>query len=104
MIAALSWAMILVAMSVPIVSAFLGVRLRWSIVCSLVPGLLLVLAASLSLETAWGHRQIAGSDDVSHAGSLYVLAVLALMAGGLGVCVAAVVTRVRGGSPWSRGA
>jgi hypothetical protein len=104
MIAALSWAMILVAISVPIVSAFVGMRLRWSIVESLVPGVLLVAAASLSLATAWGHHRAAGSGDVTNAGALFVAAALTLMAGALGVCIAGVVTRVRRGSPWSRGA
>ncbi len=61
MIAALSWAMILVAMSLPIVSAFMGVRLRSSIVESFVPGVLLAAAALLSLATAWGHQRAAGS-------------------------------------------
>ena len=104
MIAALSWVMILVAMSLPIVSAFMGVRLRWSIVESLVPGVLLAVAALLSLATAWGHHRAAGSGDVTNAGALFVAAALTLLAGALGVCVAGVVTRVRGGSPWSRGA
>jgi hypothetical protein len=104
MIGAVLSAMIVVAVSAPIVSALIGMRLRSSIAISLVPGGVLALAMLVSVATAWGGRTAAGSDDVSNTGALLVAAVLTLMAAVLGVCIASVVTRVRRGNRWSRGA
>jgi hypothetical protein len=95
-------AMIVVAITAPIVAALVGMRLRTSTAIALVPGVLLAFAALGSTATAWGGRTTSGSDDVSNAGALLVAAVLTLMAGVIGVCVASVVTRVRRGPGWSR--
>jgi uncharacterized membrane protein len=102
MIGALLSAMMIVAISAPIVAAFVGMRLRSSTAIAVVPGLLLAVAALGSLATAWGGRTTATSDDVSNTGALLVAAILALGAGAMGVCVASVVTRVRRGPGWSR--
>ncbi|MDX6568532.1 MAG: hypothetical protein QOH15_1110 [Gaiellales bacterium] len=102
MIAAVLSAAIVVAIATPIVAALVGTRLRWSIVISLVPGAVLVLATIASTATAWGSRTAAGSENVSNAGALLVAGALALMAGVMGVCIASVVTRVRRGNGWSR--
>jgi hypothetical protein len=104
MLAVILWVALLLALATPIVAAFAGTRLRSSIAISLVPGALLALATPLSALTAWGGRTTPGSDDVSNTGALLVAAVLALMAGVLGDCIASVVTRVRRGNRWSRGA
>src|SRR3954467_6334738 len=104
MIGAVLWAMIVIAGAAPIVSALVGMRLRSSIVISLVPGVILALGTLVSLATAWGGRTASGSDDVTNTGALLVAAVLTLMAGALGDCIAGVVTRVRSGNRWSRGA
>jgi hypothetical protein len=104
MIGAVLWAMIVIAGAAPIVSALAGTRLRSSIVISVVPGVILVLATLASTATAWGGHTAPGSDDVSNTGALLVAAVLTLMAGALGDCIASVVTRVRSGNRWSRGA
>ena len=74
MISAVLSAAIVIAIAAPIVAALVGMRLRWSIAISLTPGAVLVAA------------------------------VLTLMAGVMGVCIASVVTRVRRGNGWSRGA
>jgi hypothetical protein len=102
MIAAVLSAAIVVAIATPIVAALVGTRLRWSIVISLVPGAMLVLATLASTATAWGGRTAAGSQGVSNTGALFVAGVLTLMAGAMGVCIASVVTRVRRGNGWSR--
>lgn len=102
MIAAVLSAAIVIAIATPIVAALAGVRLRWSIVISLVPGALLVLATVASRPTAWGGRAAQGSEDVSNSGALLVAAVLTLMAGVMGLCIAGIVTRVRRGNGWSR--
>jgi hypothetical protein len=99
-IGALLTGMLIVAITAPIVSAMVGMRLRSSVAIAMVPGVLLAIAALGSLATAWGGRA-ASSGDVTHAGALFVAAVLALMAGVMGVCVASVVTRVRRGNGWS---
>jgi hypothetical protein len=94
--------MVIVAISSPIVSAFVGVRLRVSVAIGVVPGLLLALAALMSTATAWGGESASQSEDVSHAYALFVAGLLALMAGVIGACIAGVVTRVRRGPGWSR--
>jgi hypothetical protein len=103
MIAAVLSAAIVIAIATPIVAALVGTRLRWSIAISLTPGAVLVLASLVSTATAWGGRTASGSAGVSNAGAVLVAAVLTLMAGVMGVCIASVVTRVRRGNGWSRG-
>jgi hypothetical protein len=102
MIAAVLSAAIVIAIATPIVAALIGTRLRWSIAISLAPGAVLVLAALVSTATAWGGRTEPGSRGVSNTGAVLVAAVLTLMAGVMGICIASVVTRVRRGNGWSR--
>jgi hypothetical protein len=102
MIAAVLSAAIVIAIATPIVAALAGMRLRWSIVISLAPAAALALATLVSAATTWGGRTASGSEDVSNTGALLVAAVLTLMAGVMGVCIASVVTRVRRGTGWSR--
>jgi hypothetical protein len=102
MIAAVLSAAIVIAIATPIVAALVGMRLRWSIAISLTPGGALLLATLVSTATAWGGRTASGSEGVSNTTAVLVAAVLTLMAGVMGVCIASVVTRVRRGSGWSR--
>jgi hypothetical protein len=95
-------AAIAIGVGAPIVAAFRGASLRTSAVLALVPASLFGVGALVSLETAWGGRSAESSEDVSNTYALFVASLLALFAGVMGFCLAALITRVRGGSEWSR--
>jgi hypothetical protein len=101
MVAAILIAAIAIGVGAPIVAAFRGASLRTSVVLSLVPAVVLAVGSLASLETAWGGRSAESSEDVSNSYALFVASLLALFAGVMGFCLAALITRVRGGSAWS---
>jgi hypothetical protein len=102
LIGALLSAAILIAIATPIVAALVGVRLRWSVVASFVPGVALICASLVARATGWGGQSVSRSEDVSNAYALLVAGVLSLMAGLMGTWIASVVTRLRRGPGWSR--
>ncbi len=102
MVGAILVAALALAVLLPVLAAFRGARLRTSVGLSAVPAVVVAVGALASLATAWGGRSAESSNDVSNSYALFVAAALALMAGVIGDCLAALITRVRGGNEWSR--
>jgi UPF0716 family protein affecting phage T7 exclusion len=102
MVAAILLASLALAVALPVVAAFRGARLRTSVARSAAPAVIVAAGALASLATTWGGQSAESSEDVSNSYALFVAAVLALMAGVIGDCLAALITRVRRGNEWSR--